>query len=123
MSKCHSTYVGIENPLHKQFKKLACASKRDLLELATLRYIVAVCQTKGKINSEWIYEIINFPKNDPRNSKDFCPRYYKNSQGRNPSNVLEIGDFINSFWLNLTFSGKQSRCEYSIKIDLKMNPL
>ena len=33
--------------------------------------------------------------------------YYKNSQGRNPSNVLghflEIDVFINSFWLNLTF--------------------
>ena len=35
--------------------------------------------------------------------------YYKNSQSRNPSNFfvqfLEIDDFINSFWLNLTFSG------------------
>ena len=32
---------------------------------------------------------------------------YKNSQGRNPSNFsgqfLEIDDFINSFWFNLTF--------------------
>ena len=48
---------------------------------------------KGQIKSEWIYEIINFPKNDPM--------YYKNSQGRNPSNFsgqfLEIDDFINSF--------------------------
>ena len=53
---------------------------------------------KGQIKSEWIYEIINFPKNDPKNLKDF---YYKNSQGRNPSNFsghfLEIDDFINSF--------------------------
>ena len=35
--------------------------------------------TKGQINSEWIYEIINFPKNDLKNLKDFCPLYYKNS--------------------------------------------
>ena len=34
---------------------------------------------KGQIKSEWIYEIINFPKNDPKNLKDFCPMYYKNS--------------------------------------------
>ena len=49
-----------------------------------------------------------FPKNDPKNLKDFCPMYCKNSQGRNPSNFLghflEIDDFINSFWLNMTFS-------------------
>jgi hypothetical protein len=30
-------------------------------------------QRKGHIKSEWIYEIINFPKNDSKNSKDFCP--------------------------------------------------
>ena len=56
---------------------------------------------KGQIKSGWIYEIINFPKNKPKNLKDFCPMYYKNSQGRNPSNFsgdfLEIDDFINSF--------------------------
>ena len=28
---------------------------------------------KGQIISEWIYEIINFPKNDPKNLKDCCP--------------------------------------------------
>ena len=39
---------------------------------------------KGQIKSEWIYEIINFPKNEPKNVKDFGPIYYKNSQGRNP---------------------------------------
>ena len=39
--------------------------------------------TKGQIKSERIYEIINFPKNDPKNLKDFCPMYYKKSQGRN----------------------------------------
>ena len=26
---------------------------------------------KGQIKSEWIYEIINFPKNDPNYLKDF----------------------------------------------------
>ena len=30
-------------------------------------------QPKGQIKSEWIYEIINFPKNEPTNVKDFCP--------------------------------------------------
>ena len=40
---------------------------------------------KGQINSEWIYEIINFSKNDPKNLKDFCLMYHKNSQGRNPA--------------------------------------
>ena len=36
--------------------------------------------------------------------------YCKNSQGRNPSNFLgqflEIDDFIDSFWINLTFKNK-----------------
>ena len=64
--------------------------------------------SKGQIKSEWIYEIINFPKTKPIYLKDFCPLYYnKNSQVRNPSNFsvhfLEIDDFINSFWFNLTF--------------------
>ena len=31
---------------------------------------------KGQFNSEWIYEIINFPKNDPKNLKDFCPESF-----------------------------------------------
>ena len=31
---------------------------------------------KGQINSEWIYEIINFPKNDPKNIKDLCPESF-----------------------------------------------
>ena len=57
--------------------------------------------TKGQIKSEWISEIINFPKNNPKNLKDFCPMYFKNSQGGNPSNFLghflEIDDFMNSF--------------------------
>ena len=57
--------------------------------------------SKGQIKSEWIYEITNFSKNDPKNLKDFCPMYCKNCQGRNPSNFwghfLEIDDFTNSF--------------------------
>ena len=54
---------------------------------------------KGQIKSEWISEIINFPKNDPKNLKDFCPMYYKNSPGRNLSNFwvifCKIDNFIN----------------------------
>ena len=34
---------------------------------------------KGQIKSEWIYEIINFPKNDQKDFKDFYPMYCKNS--------------------------------------------
>ena len=75
---------------------------------AFFKYVGQILPIKGQIKSEWIYEIINFPKNEPKNLKDFCPMYYKNSQGRNPSNFLvhflEIDDFINSFWLNLIFS-------------------
>ena len=46
------------------------------------------CKGKGQIKSEWIYEIIDFPKNDPKNLKDFCPMNYKNSQGRKPYDSL-----------------------------------
>ena len=49
------------------------------------KYVIQIEAVKGQIMSEWIYEIINFPKNDQKNLKDFCPMYYKNSQGRNPS--------------------------------------
>ena len=35
---------------------------------------------KGQIKSEWISEIINSPKNEPKHLKDFCPMYCKNSQ-------------------------------------------
>ena len=31
---------------------------------------------KGQLKSERIYEIINFPKNDPKNFKDFCPESF-----------------------------------------------
>ena len=60
--------------------------------------IITIQCSKGQIKSEWIYEIINFPKNEPKDLKDFCPMY---SQGRNPSkflvHFLEIDDFMNSF--------------------------
>ena len=46
-------------------------------------------QTKGQIKSEWIYEIINF----------LC-------------HFLEIDDFINSFWLNLTFRMQQKSSSF-----------
>ena len=47
-------------------------------------------------------------KNEPKKLKDFCPEcFYSMYIGRNPSNFLvhiwKIDDFINSFWLNLTF--------------------
>ena len=56
--------------------------------------------------------------------------YYKNSQGRNqnsqgrnPSNFsvhfLKIDDFINSFWLNLTFSNFKSAKKFMYWVILK----
>ena len=65
------------------------------------KYVLYYIAIKGQIKSEWIYEIINFPKIAQNNSKDFCPMYYKNSQGKDPSNFsgqfLENDEFINSF--------------------------
>ena len=62
-------------------------------------FFMIIVLVKGQNKSEWIYESINL--------KDFCPMYYENSRDRNPSNLsghfLEIEDFMNSFWLNLTF--------------------
>ena len=34
-----SQYIRKKNPLHKQSEKPACASKQDMLELTTLRYM------------------------------------------------------------------------------------
>ena len=45
-----------------------------------------------------MYEIINFPKNEPNNLKDFCPMYYKNSRGRNVSNLLV--HFLENWWFH-----------------------
>ena len=56
-----------------------------------------------------------FSKKWPK--KDFCPMYYKNSLGRNSSNFLgyflKLNDFINSFWLNLTFTVSQKMNIYA----------
>ena len=58
--------------------------------MVELHFVRVPCKcdvyTKAQIKSEWVYEIINFPKNELKNLKDFCLMYYKNSQGRNPSN-------------------------------------
>ena len=44
--------------------------------------------SKGQIKSEWIYEIINFPKkNDPKNLKDFCPITMAKTEIIYPKNV------------------------------------
>ena len=52
---------------------------------------------KGQIKSEWIYEIINFQKMNRK-----------------------IDDFINPFWLNLTFNldrlSNQSFQSYAIRL-------
>ena len=50
--------------------------------------ISALC--KGQIKSEWICWNHQVSKKDPKNLKDFCPMYYKISQGRNPSNFSII---------------------------------
>ena len=55
---------------------------------------------KGQINSEWIYEAINFPKNDPKNLKDFCSMHYKNSQQRNTSNFWVIFCKLMISWIH-----------------------
>ena len=55
-----------------------------------LKHVHTKINPKGWINSVWIYEIINFPKNDSKSLKDFCPMYDKNSQGRNPSKFLGL---------------------------------
>ena len=52
-------------------------------------------------------------KNDPKNLKDFCPGSLYSTKGRNPSNFCvifrKIDDFINPFWLNLTF--RRNACQ------------
>ena len=55
-------------------------------------------KVKVKIQSEWIYETINFAKNNPKNLKDFCPMYYKNSQGRNSS--IFLCHFSENWWFH-----------------------
>ena len=33
--------------------------------------------TKGQIKSEWIYEVIDFPNQQLKNLKDFCPESFE----------------------------------------------
>ena len=58
--------------------------------------------TKCQIRSEWIYEIINFPKTDPNNLKDICLESFYSTHFL--GHFWKIDDFINPFWLNLTFN-------------------
>ena len=75
----------------KRAKSTESTSRIDLWTRKLLKFMKRK-ETKGQIKSELIYEIINFPKNDPKNLKDFCPMYCKNSHGRNPLN------FSGHFW-------------------------
>ena len=61
---------------------------------------------EGQIKSEWIYEIIYFQKNDLKNLKDVCPERFYSIEILQISQVIfwKIDDFINPFWVNLTFS-------------------
>ena len=88
--------------------------------------------TKGQMKSECTYEIIDFPKYHQKNLKDFCPeslfrlgmlsthlsrvalRIIKTNHMYLPSRAeiyqiflvvcCKIDDFINTFWLHLTFN-------------------
>ena len=64
LSKGHSTQ-GSDIPFMSNLKKPACASKRDLKELATLRYInlifnVSLLELNG-LNPEW-FSLASFGK-------------------------------------------------------------
>ena len=52
---------------------------------------------KGQLISKANFKVFIWPKKDPKNLKDFCPMYCKNSQGRNPSN------FLGHFWFKWKF--------------------
>ena len=66
---------------------------------------------KGQIKSEWIYQIINFAKNEPKiwrisalkhlHRAEILPIFW--------FNFCKIDDFINSFWLNLTFKAPEKK--------------
>ena len=65
-----------------------------------------IWQAKGQLNSEWIYEVIVFPKKPTRNLKDFCPGSWL--EGR--AEILQIlgwhfwrnDDLKSSFWIWMT---------------------
>ena len=91
------------------------------LVIITVKMWLFTSFPKSHLNSEWIYEDINFPKYKSKNLKDFALKVfiasfglleasqgsYKNFQGKILQIVWfvfwNIDDFINSFWLNLTF--------------------
>ena len=60
---------------------------------------------KGQIKSEWIYESINFPKNEPEKFEGFLPYVCTIKTLRARADILQtlrvifwkIDDFINSF--------------------------
>ena len=43
---------------------------------------------KGQLILEWLFGAINFPKNQPKNMKDFCTRIYKWSNQKDKDNLL-----------------------------------
>ena len=107
---CKTTMIKVNKEKKTYFENIQFATWEQYStrsrECSSQKLEISRWNLRGQIKSEWIYEIINFPKIDPKNLKDFCPMYYKNSHGRNPSNFwgqfLEIDDFINSFWFYLT---------------------
>ena len=76
-------------------------SKHDILFANSTAISNLGRSLKVRLSQNEFMKSLIFQKNDPKNLKDFCPMYYKNSQGRNPSNFLgqflEIDDFKNSF--------------------------
>jgi hypothetical protein len=53
-------------------------------------------QTKGQLNSEWIYEDINFPKYEPKNLKNFALKVFKASLGLPGSFLGPPGDLVSN---------------------------
>ena len=78
--------------------KASCGMVKRTANATGWSKLIGIEAFEGQIKSEGIYEIINFPKNEPINLKDFCPIYYKNSQGRNPSNLWV--HFLENWWFH-----------------------
>ena len=53
---------------------------------------------KGQLISKANLKVFIWTKNDPKNLKAFCPMFYENPQGRNPSN------FSGHFWFKWKLS-------------------
>ena len=83
------------------------------LALREIYFDPSILIAKGEIKSEWIYEVINFPKYDLKILKDSCPEVHR-------AKILQlflvifwkIDGFINSFCLNLTFKKKWPKMAY-----------